>query len=102
MINLNKAIFFIVLVLISNCSYAQLDQNVNKQRFILMSDIGHDPDDEQQLVHLLMYSNKFDLEGLIAVTGRYFRPNPKDTVKVLMPELFHYYSKILILKIEIL
>lgn len=91
MINLNKAIFFIVLVLISNCSYAQLDQNVNKQRFILMSDIGHDPDDEQQLVHLLMYSNKFDLEGLIAVTGRYFRPNPKDTVKVLMPELFHYY-----------
>ncbi|MEM8765572.1 MAG: DUF1593 domain-containing protein, partial [Bacteroidota bacterium] len=33
----------------------------------------------------------FDLEGLIAVTGRFFRPNPKDTVKVLMPELFHYY-----------
>lgn len=66
-------------------------QNSNKNRFILMADIGHDPDDEQQLVHLLMYSNKFDLEGLIAVTGRYFRPNPKDTVKVLMPELFHYY-----------
>lgn len=63
----------------------------NNNRFILMADIGHDPDDEQQLVHLLMYSNKFDLEGLIAVTGRYFRPNPKDTVKVLMPELFHYY-----------
>ncbi|MBC3758706.1 DUF1593 domain-containing protein [Hyunsoonleella sp. SJ7] len=69
----------------------QTSQNLNKNRFILMSDIGHDPDDEQQLVHLLMYSNTFDLEGLIAVTGRYFRPNPKDTVKVLMPELFHYY-----------
>ena len=66
-------------------------ENLNKNRFILMADIGHDPDDEQQLVHLLMYSNRFDLEGLIAVTGRYFRPNPKDTVKVLMPELFHYY-----------
>ncbi|TWO34514.1 DUF1593 domain-containing protein [Seonamhaeicola sediminis] len=72
-------------------SVTEIDQNSNKNRFILMSDIGHDPDDEQQLVHLLMYSNKFDLEGLIAVTGRYFRPNPKDTVKVLMPELFHYY-----------
>ncbi|KPM30505.1 DUF1593 domain protein [Croceitalea dokdonensis DOKDO 023] len=70
---------------------AQSHQNFKRNRFILMSDIGHDPDDEQQLVHLLMYSNKFDLEGLIAVTGRYFRPNPKDTVKVLMPELFHYY-----------
>lgn len=69
----------------------QDNQSLKKNRFILMSDIGHDPDDEQQLVHVLMYSNKFDLEGLIAVTGRYFRPNPKDTVKVLMPELFHYY-----------
>jgi hypothetical protein len=55
-----------------------------------MSDIGHDPDDEQQIVHLLMSSNAFDLEGLIAVTGRYFRPDPPDTVKVLMPELFDY------------
>ncbi|WP_299430134.1 nucleoside hydrolase-like domain-containing protein [uncultured Maribacter sp.] len=70
---------------------AQVNHDLIKQRFILMADIGHDPDDEQQLTHLLMYSNKFDLEGLIAVTGRYFRPNPKDTVKVLMPELFHYY-----------
>ncbi len=72
-------------------SVTETGQNSNKNRFILMADIGHDPDDEQQLVHLLMYSNKFDLEGLISVTGRYFRPNPKDTVKVLMPELFHYY-----------
>ncbi len=54
-----------------------------------MADIGHDPDDEQQIVHLLMCSNEFDLEGLIAVSGRYFRPDPPDTVKVLMPELFH-------------
>lgn len=69
----------------------ELNESFNKNRFILMSDIGHDPDDEQQLVHILMYSNKFDIEGLIAVSGRYFRPNPKDTVKVLMPELFHYY-----------
>lgn len=61
-----------------------------KVRFVLMADIGHDPDDEQQLVHLLMCSNEFDLEGLIAVTGRYFRPNPPDTMKVLMPELFDF------------
>lgn len=67
------------------------DQNLNKNRFILMADIGHDPDDEQQLVHLLLSSNEFDLEGLIAVTGRYFRPDPPDTIKVLMPELFHLF-----------
>lgn len=61
-----------------------------KVRLVLMADIGHDPDDEQQIVHLLMCSNAIDLEGLIAVTGRYFRPDPKDTVKVLMPELFDF------------
>jgi hypothetical protein len=62
----------------------------DKVRVIVMADIGHDPDDEQQIVHLLMCSNEFDLEGLIAVTGRYFRPDPKDTVKTLMPELFDF------------
>ncbi len=61
-----------------------------KTRLVLMADIGHDPDDEQQIVHMLMCSNEFDLEGLIAVTGRYFRPDPKDTVKILMPELFDF------------
>ncbi len=55
-----------------------------------MADIGHDPDDEQQVVHLLVCSNEFDLEGIIAVTGRYFRPDPKDTVKTLMSELFDF------------
>jgi hypothetical protein len=62
----------------------------DKVRLVVMADIGHDPDDEQQIVHLLMCSNEFDLEGLIAVTGRYFRPDPKDSVKTLMPELFDY------------
>jgi len=62
----------------------------DKVRLVVMADIGHDPDDEQQIVHLLMCSNEFDLEGLIAVTGRYFRPDPKDSVKTLMPELFDF------------
>lgn len=61
----------------------------SKQRLVILADIGHDPDEEQQIVHLLMCSNTFDLEGLIPVTGRFFRKNPLDTVKVLMPELFH-------------
>lgn len=52
--------------------------------------MGHDPDEEQQMTHLLMCSNEFDLEGLIAVTGRYFRENPRDSVKWLMPELFDH------------
>jgi hypothetical protein len=81
-------IIYIILTigLFTQLSFGQTD----KVRLILMADIGHDPDDEQQIVHLLMCSNEFDLEGLIAVTGRYFRPDPKDTVKELMPELFDF------------
>lgn len=61
----------------------------SKQRLVILADIGHDPDEEQQIVHLLMCSNKFDLVGLIPVTGRFFRKKPIDTVKILMPELFY-------------
>lgn len=84
---MKRTIFLICIILFAQLSYAQN----KKDRFIVMADIGHDPDDEQQLVHLLMSSNQFDLEGLIAVSGRYFRPDPPNPVKVLMPELFHYY-----------
>ena len=38
-----------------------------KPRVIISSDIGGtDPDDNQSVAHLLMYSNEFDLEGLIS------------------------------------
>jgi hypothetical protein len=62
----------------------------DKPRLVVMADMGHDPDEEQQIIHLLMYSHLFELEGLIAVTGRYFRPDPPQQVKTLMPELFDY------------
>ncbi len=75
-------------VLVLQCSLGVFSQQ--KTRLIVMADIGHDPDEEQQITHLLMCSNEFDLEGLIAVTGRYFRENPRDSVKWLMPELFEY------------
>ena len=38
-----------------------------KPRVIISSDIGGtDPDDNQSMTHLLMYSDRFDLEGLIS------------------------------------
>ena len=60
-----------------------------RPRLIVLADIGHDPDEEQQLVHLLACANQFELEGLIAVTGRFFRPDPTDSTKWLQPHLFH-------------
>jgi hypothetical protein len=60
-----------------------------RPRLIVMTDIGHDPDDEQQIVHLLVCANEVEIEGLITTTGRFFRPNPTDSTKWLMPHLLH-------------
>ena len=41
--------------------------NYHKQRVIVSSDIGGtDPDDNQSMIHFLMYSNMFKTEGLIS------------------------------------
>jgi hypothetical protein len=61
----------------------------DQPRLIVMTDIGHDPDDEQQIVHLLVCANEVEIEGLIPTTGRFFRPNPTDSTKWLMPHLLH-------------
>ena len=55
-----------------------------------MADMGNEPDEMQQIMHLLMYNNEFDLEGLIAVTGKWLRPDFEGEPyrKVLHPELF--------------
>lgn len=40
-----------------------------RPRFFLLSDIDNEPDDAQSLVRLLLYSNQFDIEGLVATTS---------------------------------
>ncbi len=71
-------------VLFNTAAYSQSD----KDRLIIFADMGHDPDEEQQIVHLLACSNEFELEGLIAVTGYYFRADPPSHPKELWPHLF--------------
>ncbi|MEL7160358.1 MAG: nucleoside hydrolase-like domain-containing protein, partial [Bacteroidota bacterium] len=64
-------------------------QENDNQRLIVLADMGNETDEEQQLVHLLLSCNEFDLEGLIAVTGKYLRPESKNEYKQkLHPELF--------------
>ena len=62
-----------------------------RTRLVVLADMGHDPDDEQQIMHLLVYANEVDIEGFVAVSGRYFRPNPTERVKDLRPYLFHHF-----------
>ena len=37
-----------------------------KNRLIVLTDIGGDPDDQMSMVRLMTYANHFDIEGLIA------------------------------------
>ena len=57
----------------------------DKARLIIFADMGWDPDEMQQMTHMLMCSNEFELEGLITVTGRFLRKNPPQKVKTLKP-----------------
>lgn len=62
---------------------------VERARLIVLADMGNEPDEEQQMLHLLMCANEFELEGLIAVTGKYLRPEDKNPYRQkLHPELF--------------
>ena len=47
-------------------AFTPLAGSTGKPRLIVLTDIGGDPDDQQSMVRLLVYSNEFDIEGLIA------------------------------------
>jgi hypothetical protein len=61
-------IYFILflLLLVSHSIHSQPDQ---KNRVIILTDIGADPDDSESMVRILLYSNVIDIEGLIATTS---------------------------------
>lgn len=79
-----------VLIILFCLSFQSLYAQSEKQRLIILADMGNEPDEVQQMVHMMMYSNEFDMEGLIAVSGKYLHskhPQPERTR--LYPDLFH-------------
>ena len=44
-----------------------------KSRVVVLTDISNEPDDEQSLVRFLVYSNEYNVEGLIATTSTWLR-----------------------------
>lgn len=49
-----------------------------KPRYIVLTDLSNEPDDEESLVRYLVYSNEFDTEGLIATTSTHLKQNPRE------------------------
>ncbi|MFM2363981.1 MAG: hypothetical protein RLZZ316_2883 [Bacteroidota bacterium] len=60
-------------------------QTNKKHRVLVLTDIEADPDDTQSLIRFLLYSNQWDVEGLIATTSihQQARVAPESILKVL-------------------
>ena len=53
--------------------YGKEAQSKPKPRIIVLTDITNEPDDQESLVRFLVYSNEYDIEGLIATTSTWLR-----------------------------
>lgn len=63
------------------------DRSAERPRVIVSTDIGGtDPDDFQSMVHLLVYSDRFDIEGLVSSP---FGPGRKEHIL----EVINYYER---------
>jgi hypothetical protein len=64
---MQKALLFLYLVLQATISSIAQQGGPIKPRILISTDIGGtDPDDNQSMIHFLMYSNLFNTEGLIS------------------------------------
>ncbi len=52
---------------------SQPDPYVPRPRVVVMTDIANEPDDQMSMVRFLLYSNGFDVEGLVATTSTWMK-----------------------------
>lgn len=67
------------------------DKFSGKPRVAIISDIGNEPDDQMSFVRLLVYSNEFDLEAMIASTSTWQKAA---THPETMHMLIHAYGEV--------
>ncbi|MCP4610111.1 MAG: DUF1593 domain-containing protein [Planctomycetes bacterium] len=62
-----------IIAQISFAGQKKIFEKPAKPRVIVLTDITNEPDDEESMVRFLVYSNEFDVEGLIATTSVWLR-----------------------------
>lgn len=94
-----NVIFIILLSLFAICAQAQNPVPI-KPRILVSTDIGGtDPDDNQSLVHLLMYSDMFIIEGLVS-SPSYGNGSKEEILRMIdlyekdYPKLKQYHKKL--------
>jgi hypothetical protein len=51
---------------------------IAKERVFVLTDISNEPDDEESMVRFLVYSNQYDVEGLVATTSTYLKEHTRE------------------------
>lgn len=77
---------------------ARVDPYALKQRVLVLTDIANEPDDQMSLVRFLVYSNEYDVEGLVATTSTWLRNAVRpdvirqviDAYEKVQPNLLHH------------
>jgi hypothetical protein len=90
---MTKRLFFLLLITLSFLTVEgmKISGKTNERaRLVVLADMGNEADEMQQMMHLLMYNNEIDIEGLFAVTGIWLRPDFEGDPyrRKLHPELF--------------
>ena len=57
-----------------------VDPFAARPRIVVLTDIANEPDDQMSLVRFLVYSNQFDVEGLVATTSTWLKTGPRPDV----------------------
>jgi hypothetical protein len=80
-----NVILSILLMIFISCPSLTFAQTIQKPRVLVLSDIEADPDDTESLIRFLLYSNQWDVEGLIATTSIHqkTRVAPESILKIL-------------------
>lgn len=67
---------------------AGVDPHVQRPRVIVMTDIANEPDDQMSMVRFLLYSNGFDVEGLVATTSTWMKDRVRPDVIVSLVDAY--------------
>lgn len=75
--------------------FAPVAPPADSPRLLVLTDIGGDPDDQQSLIRLLLYSHEFQIEGLIATASGVPGELKEDVVRPdLIRELVQAYGRV--------
>lgn len=89
-----KNSFAILCYFSATLTFAQTPLNYEepvKQRVFVLTDITNEPDDQQSLVRFLVYSNEYDIEGIVATTSTHLRSQVRQDK---IEDLIQNYGKV--------